>query len=152
MSSIAFSTLLGSSLLVVSLAQTSPVVQNKTAPAAPNSVTVVGCLRKWEPAMAARGGIANPDKLEFVLADLAPGTAAAPAQPNVLRYLVKAKDATVNLAPHLNHRVEVIGVISGLAESNPTAPPQPVAPTLTVTTVKMISTECLGASRGLELR
>jgi hypothetical protein len=143
MSSIALSTVLGSALLAVSLAQTSPVVQNKTAPAAPNSVTVVGCLRKWEPAMAARGGILNPEKLEYVLTDLAPGTVSAPAQPNVLRYLVKAKDTTVVLAAHLNHRVEVMGIISGLAESNPTAPPQPVAPTLTVTAVKMLSTECL---------
>jgi hypothetical protein len=93
--------------------------------------------------MAARGGILNPEKLEFVLTDLAPGTTSAPAQPNVLRYLVKAKDSTVVLTPHLNHRVEVMGMISGLAESNPTAPPQPVAPTLTVTAVKMLSTECL---------
>jgi hypothetical protein len=147
MSSIALSSVLGSALLLAGLVQTTPVVQNKTAPAAPNSVTVVGCLRKWEPAVAARGGIANPAKLEYVLADLAPGTTAAPAQPNVLRYLVKAKDSTVDLAPHLNHRVEVTGTITGLAESNPTAPPQPMAPTLTVATVKMISTECLGASR-----
>ena len=146
MSSIALSTLLGSSLLALSLVQTTPVVQNKTAPAAPNSITVVGCLRKWEPAMAARGGIANPAKLEYVLADLAPGTPASPAQPNVLRYLVKAKDSTINLAPHLNHRVEVTGTISGLAESNPTAPPQPLAPTITVATVKMISTECLNGA------
>ena len=80
-------------------------------------------------------------------ASLAPGTSASPAQPNVLRYLVKAKDTTVILTPHVNHRVEVTGVVSGLAESNPTAPPQPVAPTLTVATVKMISTECLSSAR-----
>ena len=93
--------------------------------------------------MAGRQGIPNPAKLEYVLTDLAPGTTTAPALPNVLRYLVKAKDSTVALTPHVNHRVEVSGVMTGLSESHPTATPPVPPPTLTVTTVKMVSTECI---------
>lgn len=142
MSFIAMNTIVSAALLAVTLVQAKPAQTTPTPETGP-SVTVVGCLKKWEPAMAARGGISNPNRLEYVLTDLAPGTAAAPSLPNVLRYLVKAKDTTVVLAPHVNHRVEVTGIVTGLAASNPTAPPQPVAPTLTVATVKMVSTECL---------
>lgn len=140
MSLFAINAVVGSVMLVLSLGGPQ---QAKPTPEAGRPVTVVGCLKKWEPAMAAKGGFANPAKLEYVLTDLAPGTAAAPALPNVLQYLIKAKDNTVALNPHVNHRVEVSGLVTGLAESNPTAPPQPVAPTLTVATVKMISTECI---------
>jgi hypothetical protein len=144
MSLFALNSLIASAVLVVSL-QGTPAQKPQADAGKP--ITVVGCLKKWEPAMAARGGILNPDKLEYVLTDLAPGTPATPAEPNVLRYLVKAKDSTVNLVPHLNHRVEVTGMVTGLAASNPTAPPQPVAPTITVATFKMVSTECLNPGR-----
>ena len=140
MSLFAINAIVGSAMLVVSLA--GPQAQKKPAPDAGTPVTVVGCLRKWDPAMFSRGGIQNPARLEYVLSDLAPGTPAAPAQPNVLRYLVKAKDATVPLSAHVNHRVEVAGIVIGLSETNPTGTPQ-VAPTLTVATVKMVSTECI---------
>lgn len=126
--------------------------QMKPAPEGGTTVTVIGCLKKWEPAMAGRGGVENPARLEWVLTDLAPGTTASPALPNVLRYLVKGKDTTVALAPHVNHRVEVTGLVTGLSESTPTAnpatpPKAAVAPTLTVATVKMVSTECLGGGQ-----
>ena len=133
----------GAVMLVVSLAGGPPTPpQTKPPVDAGTPLTVAGCLRKWDPAMAGKLGIQNPAKLEYLLTDLAPGTAAAPAQPNVLRYLVKAKDTTVALTPHVNHRVEVSGIVTGLSETNPTGTPQ-VAPTLTVATVKMISTECI---------
>ena len=141
MSLIAINAIVGSAMLAVSLAGTLP--QTKPAPDAGTPVIVVGCLKKWEPAMAGRQGIPNPAKLEYVLTDLAPGTATAPALPNVLRYLVKAKDTTVALTPHVNHRVEVSGMVTGLSESNPTATPPVPPPTLTVATVKMVSTECI---------
>jgi len=134
--------IIGSAMLAVSLVGQTPA-QTKPAPDAGTPVIVVGCLKKWEPAMAGRQGIPNPAKLEYVLTDLAPGTTAAPALPNVLRYLVKAKDATVALTPHINHRVEVSGLVTGLSESNPTGAPAVPPPTLTVATVKMVSTECL---------
>jgi hypothetical protein len=141
MSLFSINAVVGSVMLAVSLGQGTPA-QNKSAVDAGTPVTVVGCLRKWDPAMAGRQGILNPAKLEYVLTDLAPGTTAAPALPNVLRYLVKVKDSTVALTPHINHRVEVSGMVTGLSETKPTTTPQ-VAPTLTVTTVKMISTECI---------
>ena len=141
MSFIAINAIVGSALLAISFVGVTPE-QNKPAAETGTAVAVVGCLKKWEPAMAGRGGILNPAKLEYVLTDLAPGTTAAPALPNVLRYLVKPRDAKVELSPHVNHRVEVTGMVTGLTESNPTANPT-VAPTLTVATVKMISTECI---------
>lgn len=144
MSFTAINTLVAAGLMSIGLAQaTSSQSKPAPTPEAGIPITVAGCLKKWEPAMAARGGLLNPAKLEYVLTDLAPGTAATPALPNVLSYLVRTKDTTVALMPHLNHRVEVTGTVTGLAASNPTAPPQPVAPTLTVAAVKMLSTECL---------
>lgn len=140
---------LGAVMLAASFVAGTPA-QTK-APAKPPAevgtpITVMGCLKKWDPSMAGRGGIENPSKLEFVLADLAPGTTASPALPNVQRYLVKAKDTTVALTPHVNHRVEVTGVVTGLSQSSPSVNPATVTvvPTLTVATVKMVSTECLG--------
>ena len=129
-----------SAMLAVSLVGVT--AQNKPAVDAGTPVTAVGCLRKWDPAMGGKQGILNPAKLEYVLTDLGPGTPAAPALPNVLRYLVKAKDATVALTPHINHRVEVSGIVTGLSETKPTSTPQ-VAPTLTVATLKMLSPECI---------
>jgi hypothetical protein len=142
MSLVAINAIVGSAMLAVSLVGQTPA-QTKPAPDAGTPVIVVGCLKKWEPAMAGKQGIPNPAKLEYVLTDLAPGTAAAPALPNVLRYLVKAKDSTVALTSHINHRVEVSGLVTGLSESNPTASPAVPPPTLTVSTLKMVSTECL---------
>ena len=141
----AINAIVGSAMLAVSfVGQTpAPTAQTKPAPDAGRPVIVVGCLKKWEPAMAGRQGIPNPAKLEYVLTDLAPGTSAAPALPNVLRFLVRAKDSTVALTPHVNHRVEVSGMVTGLSEANPTAAPPVAPPTLTVTTVKMVSTECI---------
>ena len=142
MSLFGINTIVGSALLAVSLVGQTPA-PTKPAPDAGTPVIVVGCLKKWEPSMAGKQGIPNPAKLEYVLTDLAPGTTAAPALPNVLRYLVKAKDSTVALTPHVNHRVEVSGLVTGLSEANPTAVPPVAPPTLTVATVKMISTECI---------
>jgi hypothetical protein len=105
------------------------------------AVTVGGCLRKWEPAMATKG-VLNPGKLEYVLTELSPVTTAAPPQPNILRYLIAAKDSTVVLAPHVNHRVEVTGMATGLAQITPTTAAN-AAPTLTVSAVKMVSNECI---------
>ena len=146
MSLIAFNAVVGYVLLAVSLVGGTPA-QSKPPAEVGTPVTVMGCLKKWDPAMAGRGGINNPAKLEYVLADLAPGTTASPALPNVLRYLVKAKDTTVALSPHVNHRVEVTGIVTGLSDANPTVNPALAptvsVPTLTVATVKMVSTECV---------
>jgi hypothetical protein len=141
MGTLAINAIVASAMLVVSLlggAQT----QTKPAVDAGTSVTVVGCLKKWEPAMGGRGGILNPATLEYVLTDLAPATTAAPPPPTVMQFLVKPKDTTVALSPHVNHRVEVIGLATGLAGVNSTTAPH-AAPTLTVATLKMVSTECI---------
>jgi hypothetical protein len=140
MSRIAINALVGSAMVAVSLVGAS--AQTKPTADAGTPVTAVGCLKKWDPAIFGRGGIQNPAKLDYVLSDLGPGTAAAPAQPNVLRYLVKAKDSTVTLSAHVNHRVELTGTVTGLSETQPTATPQ-VVPTLTVASLKMVATECI---------
>jgi hypothetical protein len=139
---VAINAVVGSAMLAVSFLGETPA-QTKPAPDAGTPVTVVGCLKKWEPSMAVRQGMPNPAKLEYVLTDLAPGATTAPPLPSVLRYLIKAKDSTVVLTPHLNHRVEVSGVVTGLSEANPTATPPVPPPVLTVATLKMVSTECL---------
>ena len=140
MSLFSINAVVGSLMVAVSLGQATPA--QKPVADAGTPVMVVGCLKKWEPGMAGRDGILNPAKLEYVLTDLAPGTTASPALPNVLRFLVKAKDSTVALTPHLNHRVELSGMVTGLSETKPTSVPQ-VAPTLTAATVKMVSSECI---------
>jgi hypothetical protein len=69
-------------------------------------------------------------------------------------YLLRAEGASVNLAQHVNHQVELTGRVSPAATSGAaTTPPATGAagatrpassdrPTLTVTSIKMIAAEC----------
>ena len=140
MSFIAINAIVASAMLVSLGGGTS--AQIKPAADLGMPVTVAGCLKKWDPAMVVRGGNPNPAKLEYVLIDLGPGATAAPALPNVMRYLVRPKDTTVALSSHVNHRIEVAGIATGLGVPHPPGT-APVTPTLTVLTVKMVSTDCL---------
>ena len=69
MSLISINALVGSAMLVVSLVAGTPA-QTKPPVDAGTPVSVVGCLKKWDPAMGGRAGIQNPAKLEYLLTDL----------------------------------------------------------------------------------
>jgi hypothetical protein len=138
MSVITINVIVGAALLAVGVLGTP--TQDTPAVDVGIPVTVTGCLRKWEPAMT-RTGVQNPAKLEHVLTNLGPGTPAAPALPNVMRYLVKGKDTNVSLSPHVGQRIEVTGMVTGHRQWIPGAS-RPRAPTLTVATLKVVSTEC----------
>jgi hypothetical protein len=61
-------------------------------------------------------------------------------------YLLRAESASVNLAQHVNHQVELTGRVSPAAGGATTPPAAGTAgatrPTFTVTSLKMIAAEC----------
>ncbi len=171
------------------------------APTDLTTMTVTGCLKPWNestmsPAImpaTPEGGtpsVAGGD-VQYVLTDIdstspRPGTGATPSTarpgstasdaPHVM-YLVKPKDSSVNLSPHVNHKIQVTGTISSdsslrtpsttsstMPNSKPTDPPSPKPTdpsttsrettsaagkpaTLIVSALRMVSTSCAPTSR-----
>jgi hypothetical protein len=151
------------------------------------TLTLTGCLKAWNTSTMGRTGSAPTDPQsgapslasgnpEYVLTDIEDSTrksgatgGAATATPPMVRpgishdmYLLKAKDSTVNLAQHLNHKIQVTGNVSAdsTLKSPATATPPPSTPeagaptprdtssaagrpaTLTVSSLTMISATC----------
>jgi hypothetical protein len=139
-------------------------------------MTVTGCLKPWSASMMGSGtATPNPESgaptttgaAQYVLTDIddgKPGTASAGSTSNPqAMYLLKPKDATINLGQHVNHKVQVTGTMSAdSARSGLTPPPmaQPRDPatsatrdtsptsaagkpaTLTVSSITMVSSSC----------
>jgi hypothetical protein len=149
--------------------QPPPTSPQPTASAA-GSITVEGCLK---PATgAATGttgttGAAGAAGAQFLLTDAmkkpsgtsgATGTSGTTPPAAGARagagdddeYLLRADSASVNLAPHVNHQVEITGRVAPAASASAPATgaagaPRSAAadpPTLTVTAVKMIAAQC----------
>jgi hypothetical protein len=153
------------------------------APAAASSdqkpMTVTGCLKRWSASTMGSGTPATPEAgaptaaagadAQYVLTDVdevsrKPGSTETPSGTPHAMYLVKAKDASVNLTRHVNHKVQVTGTVSSdsslktASTANPTTPsPKPADPpppsldtsaaagkpaTLTVSSVTMVSATC----------
>lgn len=134
--------------LVVSAQATNPQTTQQPEP----EKKVTGCLKKWDAATmggTGTGRITNTTGAEYVLTDIdstpaagagtATGSVATQAQ-HPDRYLVKAKDATVTLSTHVDHKVELTGTVdpAGAATTAQTSD----VPTLTVTAVRMVAASC----------
>ena len=157
-----------------------------------STLTVTGCLKPWTASMTGGAPAPNPEsgaptttgaEAMYVLTDIddsggkpgsragttgataAPGTGASGSTSNPqAMYLLKPKDATVNLSQHVNHKVQVSGTVSsdstrsGSSTSpmaKPGDPPSSTSPrdmsptsaagkpaTLTVGSITMVSSTC----------
>ena len=144
------------------------------------TMTLTGCLKPWSGPMVGAATPTIPDggrpvmsDPQYVLTDLDDsarkpgGTAETPVPKTPAAhdmYLLKAKDSTINLSQHVNHRVQVTGTVSSDSSSrgpstssaSPSVPtPESGAPTLrdtvsaagrpatlTVSSITMISATC----------
>jgi len=126
-------------------AQTSPQpTERQQKPSRSQAVTVAGCLDQAEPSSSRESGRDVAGSAPFVLKNVQGGTASSYA-------LIPTPDA--DLTKHLNHQVQITGML--------TKPPTEVArsssatsdrggdsssggsmPTLTVQSVKMVSSSC----------
>src|SRR4030095_3170246 len=111
--------------------QTRPTDQQKPMSSDIRTVTVTGCVKTWTGSTASSGGTTRPNPetgkpaetpsgAQYVLSDITTSTsetakpspsAADPA--TATSYLLMAKDSSVNLSQHLNHKVTVSGTVSG---------------------------------------
>ena len=141
-------------------------------------LTVTGCLKPWSASTMGGGTPATPEAgaptvatgadAQYVLTDVddgsrKPGSTEAPSSTPHAMYLVKAKDASVNLSQHVNHKVQVTGTVSSDSSlkmpstASPTPSPKPADPpppsrdtssaagkpaTLTVSAITMVSATC----------
>jgi hypothetical protein len=115
------------------------------------NVTTIGCLKAWQPAPADATRMPEPKVGTYVLTPLH----SDPSRASDLPTYVLVGGSTVNFTAHVNHKVEISGV-EAVAQLPPTqqesaaAPPvrpenKPDArtmPSLTVQSLKMISTAC----------
>jgi hypothetical protein len=127
-------------------------------------MTVAGCVKNSSGNTS--GGSTRPGEpvaqtggAQFVLTDVedsgakdhkqssASSTAASPHS----SFLLRARDASVNLGQHLNHKVQLTGTLStdsaatqGAAHDRTNSQPSSSTPSVTfnVTSLKMISTSC----------
>ena len=172
---------------VTAAAQTPSPSQPTTSPSAQpagGTITVEGCLKPATGsastgAGAATGTTGTPGATgtsgaaaQYMLTDAETkgsgtaaatgttgGTSAARGAVNEDEYLLRADSASVNLAQHVNHQVEIVGrlapgAMGGAASPTTGTPGTPGAPTgtrsgsasghptLTVTSVKMIAANC----------
>jgi hypothetical protein len=150
-------------LSAVAIAQSAPTTQpgtQKTTPAeeakAKNlmeDVTRVGCLKAWQPGPAGTGRLPETPKTgTYVLTPIS----ADPERANVdLPTYLLVGGATVNFAAHLNQKVEIAGIeqaaqlpptVQEIASAPAITPENRVdarsMPTLTVKSLKMLSTVC----------
>jgi hypothetical protein len=112
-------------------------------------MTVTGCLKPWSASTMGGGTPATPEAgaptvatgadAQYVLTDVddgsrKPGSTETPPSTAHAMYLVKAKDASVNLSQHVNHKVQVTGTVSSDSSlkmpstASPTPSPKPADP------------------------
>ena len=128
-----------------------------TQPQAPRpklvDVTKVGCLKAWQPASPDPTRLPDPPKTGTYI--LTPPVVDPNRASNDMPSYVLVGGSTVNFMAHVNHKVEISGV-EAVAQLPPTAPEIAAAaavmpenkpdtrtmPSLTVQSLKMISTAC----------
>ena len=144
---------------LTAMAQTSasppPAPSTQSAASRETSLTVVGCLKYWDGA-ALRGASSTPARrpegpsAKYMLSNVESRSqgGGVPATSYAL-----TGDSKVNLAGHVNHKVQVSGTIAADRDGNPApanssaAQPKPSEardslPTLKVTTVTMLESTC----------
>lgn len=115
---------------------------------AETSLTLIGCLKYWDgDTDATMGASSTPSRRpagpasRYMLSNVESRnqSGGVPAASYAL-----AGDSAVNLAGHVNHKVQVSGTIASDGYGHPSeAPASPASlPTLRVTSLKMISTPC----------
>jgi hypothetical protein len=112
--------------------------QPATSPLA--KVTISGCVQNAPPAAPAAGAVpAAPRASKFDLANAKTVTPAAVGTTGtaatVTRYQLEGDEKMIT--PHLNHQVEVTGVVTPASATGATA-----APMLKVESVKMVAAKC----------
>jgi hypothetical protein len=162
--------------VVLSAQSTTPSPSSTAAQpqAAAGTVTIQGCLKPNASAPmgstpsgttpGATGTSGAGAATQFLLTDAkmssgsssapsgATGTAGAAAAKDD-EYVLRAESASVNLAPHLNHQIEITGRLASSSSGSTATGTTPGAtgatgtssmsrPTVTVTAVKMIAAEC----------
>jgi hypothetical protein len=138
-------------------------------------MTVTGCLKPWQASLMQSGATpATPEAgaptpstgdAQYVLTDIndsstrksdsvagtpsttrpaSPGSSASHAM-----YLLKAKDSSVNLSQHVNHKIQVTGSVSADSSSRTPDPSSAIGKpaTLTVSAITMVSSTCTTTSR-----
>ena len=120
-------------------AQSTPASQSAMSG---DTVTISGCINVWDERLGmARADVASPQAegagpRQFILASKDGSDAGT--------YILQSSSAT-NLRAHVNHMVEVTGVVSNRSASGASAADDGDAlplNTLTVTSVKMVSASC----------
>ena len=97
---------------------------------------------------AGTAGAAGAGAMQYLLTDAeiksgSAGAAGTTPSANEDEFVLRPEGASVNLAPHLNHQVEVVGRMApAAAGGGAAASPSTGKPALTVTSVKMLSAEC----------
>lgn len=123
-------------------------------------VSMTGCLKPWDESTMGTppvSGTTTPAEAQFVLTDVEHDktsdrvtTGTGMAHPT---FVIKAKDGSVNLAPHVNHKIQVTGTLTMDMPATGTPPATTTPPTTTETptpkptvlmasAVKMISATC----------
>jgi hypothetical protein len=159
---------------------TKPTDPQKPMSSEMRTITVTGCLKTWTGSTTSSGAMTQPSKPEtgkpaetaksgaqYVLSDITtspsdtmkPSPSTTAGSTPATSYLLMAKDSTVNLSQHLNHKVTVSGTVGGNSSSDamakPSSPTTSSTPdrssatgmsgqpaTLTVTTLTMVSATC----------
>jgi hypothetical protein len=132
--------------------------QSSPSQSADASVTATGCLKSWDgksnPATATAGS-------QFVLTNVEPSNTQAPSSDRAADrsqsgkvFVLSAGNSSVNLTPHLNHKVTVTGTkMAGHKGASEAAPGQERAdqpkahaagamPAISVTSLTMVSATC----------
>jgi len=155
--------------------QTKPTDPQKPMSSELRTITVTGCVKTWTGSTASSGTTTQPSNPEtgkpadtpksgaqYVLSDIttAPGDMAKSSpsttsgSATATSYLLMAKDSSVNLSQHLNHKVTVSGTVGAGSQSGTMSKPSSSTPdssatgmsnqpaTLTVTTLTMVSATC----------
>jgi hypothetical protein len=131
-------------LLGVSAAAQTPARPAVAAQEPPRPLTLTGCVQAWDPSTMGPPPSPGEGGQVLILTDAqdaakatpgAPSPSSTPASPDAKRapaagghstYLLKAASAAVNLASHLDHRVELTGTLAtDHAAATPAAPTTP---------------------------
>ena len=124
-------------------------------PAAPETITLTGCVERADQVAPAAAAATTADSLSFVLIHAAKGPAAGSRSETVgtsgttaasdkgSMYRLDADLAKLN--PHVGHKVELTGTLDSAAAAtaaNPAPPSAANAPTVKVDPVKVLAETC----------
>lgn len=107
---------------------------------APAKVIVGGCIQNVPVAPATGGAAASAPGAKFVLANAKQVVGGADSGAVAPRYRLEGEEKTIST--HLNHQVEITGIVQTISASTPGATGPAAGPMLKVESVKMIADKC----------